>query len=70
MATIESRFTHDCDSCAFHGRLGKYDVYRHNDTIILRHGNDGPEYLSYPAAIIERHLPPDDPARIALAMTK
>ena len=69
MATIESRFSHDCNACAFHGRLGKYDVYRHNDTIVLRYGNDGPEYLSYNAEIIPV-LPSDHISRIALEMTR
>lgn len=53
MATISSRHVHDCDDCTFHGLLGEYDVYHHNDTVILRYGDDGPEYLSNDISLIE-----------------
>lgn len=70
MATISSRFEHDCDACTFHGRLGKYDVYRHNDSIILRFGDDGPDYRSFSADII-RQLPAEHvDFKTALAMAE
>lgn len=43
------RFIHDCDGCIFLGSLYQYDLYfcpSSYPTIILRFGNDGPEYSS------------------------
>jgi len=70
MATISSRFEHDCTECTFHGRLGKYDVYRHNESVILRFSDNGPDYRSFDAAII-RQLPASHVEfKTALAMTE
>lgn len=41
------RFTHDCYSCTFIGQWQGQDVYTHGDTILVRHGNDGPAYYSF-----------------------
>lgn len=49
-------FTHDCDCCAFLGNMyaptrpaGFVDMYRcdaHGATVIVRYGDDGPDYSS------------------------
>lgn len=46
------RFTHDCENCEFHGHMQGYDVYTCRTSMILRHGSDGPEYLSIPLAYV------------------
>jgi hypothetical protein len=44
------KYIHDCDKCVFLGHLLDRDIYfckkGNSPTIILRYGNDGPEYLS------------------------
>jgi len=48
------RFTHDCSDpgcCTFAGqtRLG-HDVYSTRaGGVVIRHGDDGPDYISYPS---------------------
>lgn len=44
MGMFKRNFIHDCDKCQFHGSLKGHDVYTCNDTIIMRYGDDGPEY--------------------------
>lgn len=51
---IAPRHVHDCDACRFVGYVGPSDVYSHNDTVILRHGNEGPDYSSSPREIAKR----------------
>ena len=67
MAIISSRFTHDCNECTFRGRLGRYDVYSHNDNVILRFGDDGPDYKCFDRSIILR-LPVDSEFHVAMHM--
>lgn len=44
---LAPKFTHDCLACTFLGRLDGQDAYACTDsTLILRDGNDGPEYRS------------------------
>jgi len=50
------KFVHDCtniDCCTFVGRTLRCDVYRTRDGgLILRDGNDGPDYRCYPTVQI------------------
>lgn len=58
------RYEHDCDRCVYAGRFGEYDAYfcpdgddlRKYDSVVLRHGDDGPAYKSRP-----RHIHALDP---------
>lgn len=47
------RFTHDCTNpgcCTFVGRTLRCDVYKTREGgLIMRDGDDGPDYRSYPA---------------------
>jgi hypothetical protein len=52
------RFKHDCtgqNCCRFVGRTRVYDVYLYNASdvdgpgVLLRYGDDGPDYTSWPA---------------------
>lgn len=51
-ATQVPLFTHDCDECTFLGISGEKDLYHCMQggelfpTLIVRHGNEGPEYMS------------------------
>lgn len=44
------KYQHDCTKCKYLGRTignGKIvDLYVHNDTLIARYGDDGPDYYS------------------------
>lgn len=64
---LSPKFTHDCAECAFHGRLDGMDLYTHNTTVILRFGNDGPDYKSFDRQIIAC-LPADNEFQIALRL--
>ncbi len=56
-------FEHDCDGCTFLGgwhsneanQYGSvmWDLYVCGDSLIARHGDDGPEYLSAPVYVVE-----------------
>lgn len=61
------RYVHDCTSCQFVRRLGRYDVYfcasrrvRALDTVILRYSDDVADYKSRP-----RHIHEMDPGDFA-----
>lgn len=64
---LAPKFTHDCATCTFHGRIDGKDVYTHNETVILRFGNEGPDYSSFDRAIIAC-LPADNAFHTALRM--
>lgn len=65
---VQPRHTHDCDCCLFlgyadlpgHVEYAQGDVYLHGDldngTLIVRHGSDGPEYISFPLSVA-RQIP-------------
>ena len=59
------RFTHDCaqkDCCTFLGQTLTCDVYiSRGGTVILREGDEGPDYRSYSSENLARHLAKDDP---------
>jgi len=55
------KYIHNCDGCKFLGHLLGHDLYFCNkslDTVILRFGNNPPDYLSGP--LYKRHY--SDPA--------
>ena len=48
---MKPAFTHDCDCCKFLGTYKKHDLYFCAQggvlpTLIARHSNDGPDYIS------------------------
>lgn len=48
---VVMRYKHDCDKCKPLGTYAEYDLYFCEqggdlDTVIARHGDDGPQYLS------------------------
>jgi hypothetical protein len=56
------QFTHDCENCECRGQVYdkvadfSYDVYEcagDDPSIVLRFGNDGPEYYSFPRSSAE-----------------
>lgn len=53
-----ARFEHDClnpGCCTFVGRTLRSDVYvTRSGGLIMRDGNDGPDYRSYPTMAIAR----------------
>lgn len=65
------RFQHDCAKCWYHGNMDwhnpliSYDVYTceaaypNSDrvSLILRHGDEGSQYLSMPIRMVDRGLP-------------
>lgn len=59
------RYEHDCNRCAFLGQHRQYDVYVCRQggwpTVVLRHGDDGPDYHS------GAHLVDDLPGPMAQA---
>lgn len=65
--SISPNFVHDCDCCEFRGYLHGQDVYRHGDTVIIRFGDDGPDYRSFDKSII-KCLPAENQFRAALRM--
>lgn len=64
MKTIQPQFTHDCDKCTFIGIIDGKDAYVCVSSVVLRRGNEGPDYDSIP---IEMVLP-DTPFAVALRM--
>lgn len=65
--SLANRFIHDCDACEFRGNYKGHDIYRHGDTIIMRFGNDGPDYHSFDRQIIAC-LPADNDFHVALQL--
>lgn len=62
--TNKPHFTHDCDECIFLGPLfngKKNDVYLaiHTTypTLIVRYGNEGSEYASFPLRLLAENQP-------------
>lgn len=61
-ASRQPRFQHDClrpGCCRFVGRTLTSDVYVHRSMLggmglIMRHGNDGPDYRSWPLLDLAR----------------
>lgn len=53
---ILPRYDHDCDHCRFVGHLGDVDCYTCGESVIMRYGNDGPDYESMPRTMAE-HIP-------------
>lgn len=54
------RYRHDCTTCVYEGRFGRYDAYYcaagdtpHN-TVVLRYGDEGSQYKSRPRFIHEK----------------
>ena len=58
------RFIHDCTNpgcCTFVGRTLRCDVYgSRSGGLIMRHGDDGPDYRSYPTRGIARMAAEDN----------
>lgn len=58
------RFEHDCNDpgcCTFVGRTMRCDVYRtRGGGLIMREGDDGPSYRSYPTMRIAQLVAHDD----------
>lgn len=59
---VQPRHTHDCECCTFlgyadfpgHVEYAQGDVYLHGSsegTLIVRHGSEGPEYISFPLSV-------------------
>lgn len=55
-------YTHDCPKCKYLGSMfiGHHtaDWYKCTDTVVARHGDDGPEYWSMPTSMVmdDRYL--------------
>jgi hypothetical protein len=71
LALMQARHRHDCECCKFlgyadypqHIEYSRLDAYfcgeEDGGTLILRHGSDGPEYISFPvtsARVIARQM--------------
>lgn len=57
------RFVHDCVTgcCTFVGRTMRCDVYKTRDGgLIMRDGDGGPDYRSYPTMMIARMVAEED----------
>lgn len=65
------RYVHDCEDCKFLGQIGVDDAYfcPREHSIVLRDGDDGPEYASFPTGIVEHiiHQPGTNNARWVIA---
>lgn len=50
------RYEHDCSCCEFLGQAADADVYYcpEQKSVILRSGDEGPEYASFPLFIARR----------------
>ena len=56
----QPKYKHDCDKCEFVGHFDGYDTYvcvrniegKMSGSIVLRCGNDGPEYSSFPITML------------------
>lgn len=64
---IAPRFKHDCAECKFLGYVDGCDAYTCEETVILRSGDDGPEYSSLPISVIGL-LPDASPYKVALRL--
>lgn len=59
---MNPNYTHDCPKCKYLGSmfigLLTTDWYKCTDSVIARHGNDGPEYWSMPTDMVvdDRYL--------------
>ena len=52
-------FVHDCKCCVYYGSVknhnGRFDMYVNNEGYLVRFGNEGGEYSSYPdIAVVAR----------------
>ncbi len=67
-------FTHDCtdqDCCKYAGSFCDADVYvSRSGTLIIRNGNDGPDYSSYPKEIAVRIAEIDPKVKLAMDLVK
>ena len=60
---VTPRFVHDCVTgcCTFVGRTMRYDVYTtRSGGLIMRDGDDGPNYRCYPTMVIARMVAKKD----------
>lgn len=60
---MEKTFKHDCPSCTFLGSVlvgvKRYDAYVHTaepTSLIARFGDDDPDYMSIPLAMVEKKV--------------
>ena len=71
-ATPGPQYAHDCERCTFLGRIDEGDVWHcPNDgggSIIVRFGDDGPEYSSFPVPIARMIAMQDEKYSKALAL--
>jgi len=67
-------FTHDCTDhgcCKYAGSFNDSDVYvSRTGTLIIRFGNDGPDYSSYSSDIVGMIAERDPKVRLAMEMVK
>ena len=66
-------FTHDCtsDCCKYAGSFNDADVYTsRSGTLIIRFGNDGPDYWSYPSEIAKLVAEVNPKVKLAMDMVK
>ena len=68
-------FTHDCTDqgcCKYAGSFNDSDVYmsRRTGTLIIRFGNDGPDYSSYPSEIVSMIAERDPKVRLAMELVQ
>lgn len=47
------KFVHDCEVCKYIGEVEGHDLYTCVTSIVLRFGDDGPEYNSIPEAMLD-----------------
>jgi len=55
---VKPTFEHDCSHCRFIAHIDGHDAYvckTDLNSIVLRYGNDGPEYSSLPASVAPPH---------------
>ena len=62
------KFKHDCDRCNFRGRLDGMDAYVCADSVLLRFGDEGSEYLSMPKEMAVQEQFPNSQFNIAMRM--
>lgn len=60
---MKAQFEHDCENCVLISTTSKVDIYvcpdEENPNLVVRHGNDGPDYysdISGFANIIEEYI--------------
>ena len=67
-------FTHDCtdpNCCKYAGSFNDSDVYMsRGGTLIIRFGNDGPDYSSYPSEIVSMIAEREPKVRLAMKLVK